>query len=399
MESSRSALSAPATEHQAQIFAVGSLLKRLEALTDSRGKKGKRYALPIILLLISLAKLSGEDRPSGIADWVRLRKAKLLAALRLSWRRMPHHNTYRRIMAAVIKPEELEREVSDFLKGLPGVGRSALLTLDGKTVRGTIGLEKPHGEHLLAAYLPEEGICLFQVAAENKENEIVAAPKLLEGVDLRGKVVAGDAEQTQRKLSLQILEAGGEYLWFVKDNQPKLREEIVDLFELDDRTVLGAHIPHDFQMARTLDKGHGRQELRQITVSSELKGYSEWPGLAQVFRLERRRHKRKSGEKTVEIVYGLTSLQPEEASAERLLYLSRAYWGIENGLHHRRDATFHEDATRQTKGRAGWVMATMNNLVISLLCYSGATNLAQARRECEADLSRAMSVLTASLIK
>jgi hypothetical protein len=84
-------------------------------------------------------------------------------------------------------------------------------------------------------------------------------------------------------------------------------------------------------------------------VSAELKGYSDWPGLEQVFRLDRQRIDLKTGEIEEEVVYGLTSLSPLEASPARLLALTRAYWGAENGLHYRRDVTFREDATRLTK--------------------------------------------------
>jgi predicted transposase YbfD/YdcC len=67
--------------------------------------------------------------------------------------------------------------------------------------------------HLLAAYLPGEGIVLMQMIVEkDKENEIVAAPKLLECLDLRNKVVTGDAMQTQRKLSIQIVASGGDFV-------------------------------------------------------------------------------------------------------------------------------------------------------------------------------------------
>jgi predicted transposase YbfD/YdcC len=65
----------------------------------------------------------------------------------------------------------------------------------------------------MAAYLPSEGIMLMQVAVEGKGSEIPAAPKLLKQVDLREKVVMGDALHTQRQVSAQIVEAGGEYIW------------------------------------------------------------------------------------------------------------------------------------------------------------------------------------------
>jgi len=77
-------------------FDLGGLWRRLAALTDGRRARGKRYALPLLLVLIVLAKLSGEDRPSGIADWVRHRRARLAQALGVGLARAPHHNTYRR---------------------------------------------------------------------------------------------------------------------------------------------------------------------------------------------------------------------------------------------------------------------------------------------------------------
>lgn len=378
----------------AVIFEVGGLWQRLAGLADARRARGKRYPLPLLLLCVVLAKLGGEDRPSGIADWVAHRRAALQEALGLSWPRMPHHNTYRRVLAAAIDPEALDAMVGAFFRGLPGVGRSVLISIDGKTVRGTIAAPDARGEHLLAAYLPAEGVVLMQVAAGGKDNEISVAPALLRCLDLRGKVVAGDALHTQRALSAQIAEAGGAYLWVVKDNQPTLRADIEQLFTADDRTVAGGRIEREFRTARSVEKGHGRRDTRILTASADLQGYSDWPALAQVFRLERRRLHTKSGKETHEVVYGLTSLRPSDASAAQLLTLNRAAWGIENGLHYRRDVTFREDATRLTRGHAGRVMASLNNLVIGLLRVAGHTNLAAARRRCNADLPTALALLT-----
>ena len=117
--------------------------------------------------------------------------------------------------------EELEQIVGEYLSQLPRKGQDVVVVIDGKTVRGTISREDPFGLHLLAAYLPGEGIVLMQMAVEkDKENEIVVAPKLLHSLDLRNKVVTGDAMHTQRQLSIQIVAAGGDFVWIVKDNQP-----------------------------------------------------------------------------------------------------------------------------------------------------------------------------------
>ena len=85
-----------------------------------------------------------------------------------------------------------------------------------KTLRGTLCPTNPTGVHLLVAYLPAEGLVLMQVQVDAKTNEISAAPKLLKQLDLRGKVVMGDALHTQRAVSLQIVAAGGDYIWLAK---------------------------------------------------------------------------------------------------------------------------------------------------------------------------------------
>lgn len=378
----------------ALLFDVGSLAQQLQTLTDSRRRRGIRYSLPLVVLLVVLAKLGGEDRPSGIADWVRLRRTRLAAAFHLARSAMPHHNTFRRILADVVSPIELDNRVQEFFRRLPEVGHSILVAMDGKTVRGTIASGRPRGEHLLCAYLPEEGIVLFQVAAGEKENEITAAPTLLQTLDLRGKVVMGDAMQTQRALSVQILAAHGDYLWIAKDNQPTLRSDIAQVFAPAEPTPEGGRFPPEGESIRVVSKGHGRRETRTITVSSLLKGYSDWPGLEQVFKLDRQRIIGATGKVTTETVYGLTSLSRAQASPRTLLSFTRTYWGIENGLHHRRDVTFTEDATRLTQGSAGRVLATINNLVIGILRYSGFTNIAQARRRCGADPSFAIRLVT-----
>ncbi len=382
---------------EARLLDLACLARRLATVTDGRCPKGVRYELAPLLLLLILAKLCGEDRPSGMAEWIAHRGRQLREGLQLPWRRMPHHNTYRRILAEVVVPEELDRLVGEHLRSLPGVGHSLVIAIDGKTVRGTINAAQPQGEHLLAAYLPEEGIVLLQVAA-GAAGETRAAPQLVRCLDLRGKVVAGDALQTQRALSVDILEAGGDYLWVVKDNQPTLRADIAQVFTAEERTVMGGRVPNEVRTCRTVEKGHGRLESRTITVSSSLRGYSDWPGLEQVFQVERCRVDLRSGSEERAVVYGVTSLTATQASAAQVLALVRAYWGIENGLHQRRDVTFREDRTRLTCGHAGRVMATLNNLVIGLLRHAGATNIAAARRKCDALLPLALPSLPASLV-
>lgn len=69
----------------------------------------------------------------------------------------------------------------------------------------------------------------------------------------------------------------------------------------------------------------------------------------------------------METVYGITSLPPARASAERLLDILRDHWRIENCLHYVRDVTLGEDACRVRKGSAAQVLAGLRNAIIHLL--------------------------------
>jgi hypothetical protein len=104
--------------------------------------------------------------------------------------------------------------------------------------------------------------------------------------------------------------------------------------------------------------------------------HQKWPGLAQGFELVRERTEK--GKTTVEVVYGITSLRPEQADAARLLGVVRDHWRIENCLHYVRDVTLGEDACRVRKGSAPQVLAALRNAVVHLLAGVEAENRAAA---------------------
>lgn len=352
---------------EGQLFDIGSLYAEFCNLKDSRKARGKRYRLETVLILILLAKVCGEDKPSGIAEWAKHRLTWLCEALKLERKRMPHRSSYERILEQVVSWEELEQLASRVFSGKHYFGKQVVVAIDGKVLRGTLD-EKQEGVYLLAAYLPGEGIVLMEVDIKGKGQEIEAAPRVLKSIDLRDKVVMGDALHTQRAVSIQIVEAGGEYVWFVKGNQPQLEENLRLWFGPDPDPIPGqSYPPKDFETAQSVNKGHGRIEQRTLTVSSQLKDFLDWPYQEQVFKLERRSIFTKTGEVQQQVVYGITSLTRQEVSPHRLLQLTRSYWGIENGLHYRRDVTLQEDHTRMTRKNAARVMACLNNLVLSLL--------------------------------
>lgn len=362
-------------------FDVGSLYEHLNNLNDSRDPHGLRYPLAVALVFVILAKLAGEQEPRGIAQWVALRKELLRDALKFDRDTVPHPITYSRILGKAVDVAQLQQVVSLFLLSSSKAGQSLEINLDGKTVRGTIRSGQTQGLHLLAAYLPDEGIVLCQIEVDSKENEIVAAARLLKSIDLKGKVVTGDAMFTQRELSRQVVEAGGNYVWPVKDNQASLREALVSLFEIEEGKTNLKMMNNDLRRAETIDKAHGRLEQRRITTSSILAGQIDWPYLQQVLKIEREVEELSTGKKRSETMYAVTSLTSKEASGERLLAIVRKHWMIENGLHYRRDWTLREDYCRLRIGQAAHAMAVINNLIVGLALRQGFKYLPDARRK------------------
>jgi predicted transposase YbfD/YdcC len=169
----------------------------------------------------------------------------------------------------------------------------------------------------------------------------------------------------------------------VKANQPTLYEGIALFFQELDLKL---------ETARQRDYHGDRQELRQLTVSSELNEWAEWPFLAQVGELIHTW--RRKGESHREVSYLITSLPRQEANPRRLLKLIRGHWGIENRLHWVRDVTFDEDRCQIRSEAAPQVMSALRNLVIGLLRLGGASNIAAALRAHAWEPSRALRLVT-----
>jgi predicted transposase YbfD/YdcC len=379
---------------QAFILDVDALYAHAATLTDGRKPRGCRYSLALLLTVAVLAKLAGFVRMEDLADWAKLRHHELQHFFGTTRTSMPHHTTWSRVLGNAVDVDELD-QLAQRLLAPPPVGEvpdrcSIHVAVDGKTLRGTIPRGSTRGVHLLAAYCPDAGVVLFQVAVDIKENEIVAAPTLLKRLDLTGTLATGDAMFTQRQLSIQIVESGGDYLWMVKDNQPTLRADIELLFAPEYVSAGWSAPLVDFTTARSITKGHGRIEERILTTSSLLAGYSDWPYLAQVFQLEYRTWCCVTGKVTVDLRYGVTSAPVTVLDAQGLLQATRRHWGMETGLHGRRDISFREDAMRTRNGQAPHVMATLNNLALSLLGRLGITNVAEAQRALNYHIDRAL---------
>ena len=365
------------------------LIEVFAALPDFRQPRGKRHPLTAIFALACCAMLCGYRSYSAIAEWGRNYGVRIAQALGFT-HAPPCAATLHTIFRHVNR-DEFEAHLGAWADRVVGSLPRApempevAIALDGKTLRGSKQQGAP-GTHLLSALAHRVGVTLAQCAVDDKTNEITAVEALLCQLVLEGRIVTMDALLTQRHVAQTIMDKGGDYVMIVKDNQPQLRADIELVF-----TLPPAGDPQ--ATAHMVDIGHGRIEQRNITTSEALIGYSDWPGLAQVFELGRHVMFPKTGKERVEVVYGVTSLRSERATPERLLTLVRGQWQIENKSHWVRDVTFDEDRSQVRCGNIPQVMAALRNTAIGLLRGAGYPNIAAACRQLAAQPLQALALI------
>ncbi len=113
--------------------------------------------------------------------------------------------------------------------------------------------------------------------------------------------------------------------------------------------------------------GHGRIETRSIAVRTKPPAYldTQWPGLVQIARIERRRESSTFCQR--QVIYAITSLPPQSHGPDKLRDLSRKHWHIENRLFHVRDVTFAEDRCRVRSGSAPQILAHIRDIALAII--------------------------------
>lgn len=203
---------------------------------------------------------------------------------------------------------------------------------------------------------------------------------LLEAMSIEGKDISADALLTQRKLAdYLVTKRGAHYHFSVKANQPRLYQDIALYFQ-------NRQAP-DFVASPACE--HGRIETRRIWTTSALNGYLDFPHLAQAFCIERERIEKKTGKRSHDIAYGITSRHPTQASPKRLLELNRGHWVIENSCHYILDWNYDEDRGRIRTGHGPENITRLRRFAISVIKSKNVRSVAQTMRR----LNRSMRMV------
>lgn len=385
----------PADASSAVVVCPDFLLAAFAQVPDPRRRQGTRYSLATILTLVLVAILSHCTSVLAIAQFGADAAAEVRQDMGFP-QGTPCQSTVQRLLAK-LDPDGLIaalRGAGAALVPVPTTRGSQGIALDGKAHRGRLAADPAAGVvHVLSAFCQDVGIVLAQApiecAADKAEGELTVAPEVVAALDWHNRVLTGDALFCQRKLAQQIVEAGGDYLLAVKENQPTLFADIRLLFEPPDPSVALT----DRREATTVDVGHGRHaDARHLIASTDLVGYLDWPGHAQVFRWERTWTQKGKAHHAVR--YGITSLPPAVADADRLLALKRAHWQIENRLHRPKDTALDEDASLVHRGHGPDILSAFRNLAISLLHAAGITAIAAHLRHFSSHPEEALRLVT-----
>lgn len=357
-----------------------SLLAHFSGLTDPRIDRTKHHPLLSIVAIAICAVVAGAESWDDIALFGRT-KADWFASFLDLPHGIPSHDTFNRVFAA-LDPAQFQAGFAGWIAAVTAVLPAQVIALDGKTLRRSHDRRSGKAAiHMVSAWAATNRLVLAQVKVDDKSNEITALPLLLRQLAISGCIVTIDAMGCQRAIAQQIVEQGGAYVLALKGNQGTLAAEVAETFTAATRDGW-AGVAHD--TSRTVDKGHGRLEIRQHWVLTDpptlawLQEQHDWPGLAAVGMVVAER--RVSGQCSRETRYYLLSCPLSAAAFGGAV---RGHWGVES-MHWVLDVVFREDASRIRAKHAAANVAVVRHIALNLLRQQEAKGLSLKAKRLQA---------------
>ena len=354
-----------------------SLRDLFAAVPDARRGQGRKHRLATVLAICALARLAGQHGPAATERFAKYLDQTELRALG-AWRDpvagrwvAPSDSTICRVLMDT-DPDALQAVLSRW--AAPRLAEDVdmpALAADGKRIRGANRHADAATYFETVTLVTHAGRPVASRCRRDDGGEVAAPCALLEDVDLRGCVLTLDALHATRDTARAIVEThGADYVPSVKANCPDTFAQLAAIDWDGDGVRRHADGPA---------KAHGRVETRRIAARDLLpKTFGPFPGVRQAFRVVRERTEVKSGATSTEIAHGITTVPAERAGPAQLLAWNRGHWQVENGNHHRRDATMGEDASRVRKGHAPANNAIPDNIALAVVFHRGFRYLPEA---------------------
>jgi predicted transposase YbfD/YdcC len=352
-----------------------ALLDHFAKIKDTRQAWKVMYPLREVLLLVVCGTIASGDDYDDIVDWGNAHLAVLRGFAEFHFG-IPCADWLRSIMNRIDPDLFMDCFTSWVAECWPD--KLGLVAIDGKTSRRTHNRKTDNKAlHLVSAFATNSRLVIGQEAVFEKSNEITAIPALIKRLDLKGALLSTDAMGCQVAIAQSALDAEADYLLAVKDNQPTLHAEIESYFE----TAPAAEV----DKVETIDKDHGRFEVRNYSVSHQVDWYAaerSYPGAPRFPKLT-----------TIAIVESRIE-RGDKIESERRSYISsralsaaafavaaRDHWAIENKLHWVLDVIFREDLSRLRTGHGARNMAVVRHFALNLVRQTADKRSIKRRRK------------------
>lgn len=336
-----------------------SLMKVLEGIEDTRRSRSVIYPLHEVLIIMLLAVICGATSYAKVEMFGKSKEEWLRTFLKLEYG-IPDACTFRNI----IKEIDTQQLHALFCEWMKSVVRElyGVVAIDGKQARRTKDAKK-RPLHVVSAFATECGLVLGQLACEEKSNEITAIPKLLEMLEIKGCIVTIDAMGTQTAIAKAIIDKKADYILSLKENQKSLYND-VKLYLDDIRQEKSLLDPANYH--KTVDKGHGRFEVRECIISEEiswLPSKADWTGINGVCAIYCSVEKDGvTSKQSHYFIYSCIGL-----NAEQIMNYKRSHWGVENNLHWVLDMAFREDESRARKDNSAENFNVIRQIAFNIL--------------------------------
>ena len=365
------------------------------------------YPLTSVLFMTLVAVISGAINwakvvvmSEGMIDWLALYVDMSSG--------VPCERTFINIFN-VIKPEALEEALQKLSELMRERMPQEVISFDGQTGRGTAEkCKKLSGIHLMNAWSADNRICLGQIKVDDKSNEIIAMPQLMDMLDLKGTIITADAMNTQKNTAKKAIDKGAEYVLPVKGNQPTLLEDIQLAFEGLDKDLSNDKLKWEGEVKKAkerrdrerlekllkkgprlhksthwkseIEKIHGRIEQRTCTAIpvGDIPSKEGWEGIESIARIHRERIE--NGATSYETIYYISSLKP---NAEIISNVTRAHWGVEV-QHWYLDVVFKQDKSRYRNRNGARNLAVLRKIALNGLLREDSLKRGIATKQCAA---------------
>ena len=286
---------------------IASIEQHFADLDDPRIDRSKLHRLLDIVVLAICAIICGADDWVAVETFGNAKHDWLKEFLKLP-NGIPSHDTFGRVFAA-LDPDQFQSCFLNWISAASEITQGQVIALDGKTLRRSH--DKTLGKKaivMVSAWATANGLVLGQRKVDEKSNEITAIPELLQALEISGCIITIDAMSCQKEIAAEIVDQDADYVLALKENHGNLYDDVELLFDDLEESQFSAY-EYDYQ--RTINKGHGRIEVRQCWTISDpdvlrfLRGTKDWEKLTSLVKVQAKR--RTTQKTTIEDRYYLSN--------------------------------------------------------------------------------------------